>query len=471
LPPCFLYARYSSDRQNPLGCDDQLARARAFAKRLGWRVAGEYRDEAISGKVGAAGRAGWAQLLADVAAGALGPGGRVVVWSISRWSRDYRDGMIAALELDRHGVRLVDCTGREYDLSTGTGRITMAVDQHGAAAFLEELRRHTARGLADVRARGGWTGAPPYGYRLMRVAPRAPATLRAVPEEARVVRQAYRLADRGLSPLLIARRLNERGVPTRRGRAWLPTTVRQMLSRKLYVGERHVGLAPLTVDRIVAADLWQRVADRYGPAGGHRGRSRAYPLSGLVVCGRCGRRAWIKWSSGSRRCYVCSGVVSGLCAGVPWADAADLEARALTWWRGLASDQARLRERAKVELAEARAAAAAAGGRRRPVTAELADLDAQESRLLDLAAKSARTDALARRLAALEARRRQLRAALTTAGASPGRLTLADATAAIVAEVAAVTDARGLRPLLSRVVLLPDGTILVELPNFRPAAI
>lgn len=468
---CYLYARYSSDRQNPLGCDDQLARARAFAGRMGWRVAGEYRDEAVSGSVGAGGRVGWAKLLADVAGGALGTGGRVVVWSVSRWSRDYRDGMIAALELDRHGASLVDCTGREYDLSGAAGRIGLAVDQHGAAAYLEELRRHTMRGQADARARGGWIGPPPYGYRIVRSAPRAPATLKAIPAEARVVRQVYRWADRGLSPLLIARRLNEAETPTRRGRAWLPTTVRQMLSRRLYAGERHVGLAPLAVDRIVADDLWRRVAERYGPGGGHRGRARQYALSGIVVCGRCGRRAWIRWAGGARRCYVCSGAPVGLCTGVPWADAADLEARALAWWRGLALDQGRLRARARLLLAAARAAAAGADRRGKPAAAELADLDAQEARLLDLAAKSARTDQLARRLAALEARRRHLRAALATAGAAPRRLTLAAVESALAAEVSAVHDARALRPLLSRVVLQPDGTILVELPNFPPAAI
>jgi DNA invertase Pin-like site-specific DNA recombinase len=468
MPPpprilCYLYARYSSDRQNPLGCDDQLARGRAFAKRLGWRISGEYRDEAVSGSVGAAGRAGWAQLLADVAAGRLGPGGRVVLWSISRWSRDYRDGMIAALELDRHGARLVDCTGREYDLSTGTGRITLAVDQHGSAAYLEDLRRATVSGQEAARARGGWTGAPPYGYRLVRDAPKAPARLVAVPAEAAIIRQVFRLADRGATPQAIAKRLNGAGVATRRHRAWQEGTVRQMLTRRLYIGERHRGLAPLSVQAILRPDLWQRVAARYGPAGSPAGRARDNPLSGLVVCGRCGRKTWIRWSGTGARSYVCSGAGGGACPGVPWARVDDVEAEAMRLWRSIVEDPARLRARARLALAEARAVASAVGRRGKPAAAELADLEAQEARLLDLAAKSVRTDQLARRLEAIESRRRDLRRAVASGGSPVRRLTLAGTIADLTELVESVTTPRELRPLLARVVLQADGVIRVEL--------
>jgi energy-coupling factor transporter ATP-binding protein EcfA2 len=42
---------------------------------------------------------------------------------------------------------------------------------------------------------------------------------------------------------------------------------------------------------------------------------------------------------------------------------------------------------------------------------------------------------------------------------------------AVVAVVAAVHDARELRPVISRIVLYPDGRIFAETANFRPAAI
>jgi site-specific DNA recombinase len=49
-PKAVLYARYSSDKQNDMSCEDQLAIARDTAQRLGFEIAGEFKDEAISGR-------------------------------------------------------------------------------------------------------------------------------------------------------------------------------------------------------------------------------------------------------------------------------------------------------------------------------------------------------------------------------------------------------------------------------------
>lgn len=49
-PKAVLYARYSSDKQNDLSCEDQLAQAREAAMRLGVEVAGEFHDDAFSGR-------------------------------------------------------------------------------------------------------------------------------------------------------------------------------------------------------------------------------------------------------------------------------------------------------------------------------------------------------------------------------------------------------------------------------------
>jgi hypothetical protein len=49
-PKAVIYARYSSDMQSDMSCEDQLAQARDAAERLGLIVAGEFRDEAISGR-------------------------------------------------------------------------------------------------------------------------------------------------------------------------------------------------------------------------------------------------------------------------------------------------------------------------------------------------------------------------------------------------------------------------------------
>lgn len=63
-----LYARYSSDVQNPQSIDDQFNLCRQFSERKGWKVVGYCRDEAISG-ASIRSRERIARLLEDAQAG------------------------------------------------------------------------------------------------------------------------------------------------------------------------------------------------------------------------------------------------------------------------------------------------------------------------------------------------------------------------------------------------------------------
>ncbi|WP_376745786.1 recombinase family protein [Sinorhizobium psoraleae] len=68
MPRVALYARYSSELQNPRSVDDQFLVCRQLAEREGWEVADCYRDEAVSG-ASLLGRAGIYGLLADAKIG------------------------------------------------------------------------------------------------------------------------------------------------------------------------------------------------------------------------------------------------------------------------------------------------------------------------------------------------------------------------------------------------------------------
>ena len=46
---CALYARYSSDQQRAASIEDQFRVCREHVEREGWKIAGAYRDAAVSG--------------------------------------------------------------------------------------------------------------------------------------------------------------------------------------------------------------------------------------------------------------------------------------------------------------------------------------------------------------------------------------------------------------------------------------
>lgn len=164
---CILYARFSSDRQNPKSCVDQLREAGRYASAHGWRVVGQYQDAAVSGTKGRADRAGWDELLEFIERGGLRAGGIVLTWDIDRWSRDWADGMIEALRLHKLGVSLADTKDGVLEQAGLAGKILLTLKVAGSAEFIDKLRRGVVRGLDAKRAAGYWTQTPPFGYSAM----------------------------------------------------------------------------------------------------------------------------------------------------------------------------------------------------------------------------------------------------------------------------------------------------------------
>ena len=151
----------------------------------------------------------------------------------------------------------------------------------------ERRREQVREGMRDVALRGEVLGRPPYGYRV--VARR----LRVEPAEADVVREVFhRYLDLGEGVRVIARRMNEAGVTTRRGGAWSMVSVREVLRNPAYIGTyRRLGVVvPSDHERLVTSERFhevQRLLEARRTSFAREPRA-AYLLAGLAVCGRCG---------------------------------------------------------------------------------------------------------------------------------------------------------------------------------------
>ncbi|WP_322817960.1 recombinase family protein [Tepidiforma sp.] len=256
----------------------------------------------------------------------------VVVDTLTALGPDLGAAALRLLELEHHGATVLLSTN-------GADAFQSLVDtwaERGEGTPISERVRSAMRRKA---VRGEVLGRPPYGYR---VGPRR--RLELVPEEAVVVRYIFRLyLSENLGVRKIAGRLNDEGIPTRRGGRWSMVTVRDILRNRAYLG--HYSRFGTTVTgshpALVSPEDFRRVQDRlqsrHTPA---RQRTvNPFLLSGLVHCARCGnrmigvsrRQTWLTRSGETRtatyRYYQCESRTNQSACGYNTQRAADLEAR------------------------------------------------------------------------------------------------------------------------------------------------
>lgn len=151
----------------------------------------------------------------------------------------------------------------------------------------ERRRDQVREGMRRRALRGEVLGRAPYGYRVV------DRHLHIDPVEGQVVREIFRrYLDEDEGVRVIARRLNEAGVLTRRGGTWSMVSVRGVLRNPVYTGTyRRLGVVVATEhDAIVPRARFYAAQERLArrrTSGGPQVRSH-YLLSGLARCGYCG---------------------------------------------------------------------------------------------------------------------------------------------------------------------------------------
>lgn len=155
----------------------------------------------------------------------------ILTKSISRFARNTSDCLAMVRDLVALGVNI---RFEKERLDTGTmgSELMLSI----LACLAEDESRSISGNMKwGIRKRfenGSFVpSSEPYGYR------KEGKTLAIVPEEAEVVKGIFSdiLSGRGMSS--IARRLNERGVPSKRGVGWTQSAVRRIVHNPVYVGD------------------------------------------------------------------------------------------------------------------------------------------------------------------------------------------------------------------------------------------
>ena len=188
------------------------------------------------------------------------------------------------LELDALGAA-VACSNEELPdpLQNAIQTIGVSgVSQARSESISESMRARALEGRA--------LGRTSYGYRIG-----PDGRLAVVPDEAEVVRLMFRLyTEDGLGIRLIAQRLNDQGMRTRRGGAWSLAAVHDLLKNPAYIGTatRFGMRRPRAHPAIVTPETFRAAQDIARKRRPFRRAPRSHPflLSGLAHCGYCGNR-------------------------------------------------------------------------------------------------------------------------------------------------------------------------------------
>lgn len=342
---CCIYLRKSrSDIEaEARGEGETLSRHRAalleYAKKRGLSVGAVY-EEVVSGETIAA-RPVMQRLLAEV-------GERkwegVLVMEVERLARgDTMDqGLVA--QTFKFSETLIITPLKTYDPNDEYDEEYFEFGLFMSRREYKTIRRRLQRGREAAAKEGKCLGRAPYGYRRVKLENDKGYSMEIVPEQAAIVRMMYDWYINGaedggerkrLGIQAIARRLNELCVRAIRHDYWQKETVRDILTNPTYAGlirwgyrrqQKRLTQDGAVVSRPVKDDgciiseglheaiiprkQWekaQRLFAEQPPAPVGYKSAIKNPLSGLIICGKCGRKMAMRRGSGSRPDYlVCS---------------------------------------------------------------------------------------------------------------------------------------------------------------------
>lgn len=341
-----LYARFSTEKQNPSSVDDQHRRCREHVLAMGGIVSDRlvFSDHAESG-ASLVRSGGIERLLAEVRARRVDC---IVVEDISRLTRNLAEGATLFDELEFLRVRVVTVADG-IDTKEKGANLQVSIRLLLSSQMLRDVADKTRRGLTARALAGLSTGLLPFGYHSKAGAVGYEIFVDA--DDARVVRRIFDEFVEGRSYASIAKRLNAEDILPPRGNGkrtragWVANGIREILLNTKYAGiwkfnEREWLKKPgtkLRVSRlkaqsevlvqermhlrIVEAEVWARAAERFASnrarygadrtsasrsSFGRAGKPTPYLLSGLLICGRCEAPMSISGGEVNRRYYHCA---------------------------------------------------------------------------------------------------------------------------------------------------------------------
>ncbi|MGV2939306.1 recombinase family protein [Mesobacillus sp. LC4] len=292
-----IYCRVSTEEQASEGysISAQLHTLRQYASLYGWQIAEEYVDEGISGK-NIKGRPALQKLNLDVDKGKFQA---VLVWKISRLSRNMLDTLVLLEKFDEYDVKFISYS-ENFDTSTPIGKLVVQLMASIAEMERNTLSENVKLGMTQRAKEGNWNGGVVFGYDSVE------KELVINPDEAKIVKHIFQLYADGKGLKAITNHLNKAGYRTKRNRHFSINGIATILDNHIYIGKirwlqvenwdkkrrRGKNPNPILVDgkheAIISHDLWTFVrARRQSKSFKQRQSNEPFLLSGILRCPDC----------------------------------------------------------------------------------------------------------------------------------------------------------------------------------------
>ena len=274
-----IYARYSSHNQTENSIEAQVSAAMQYANAHKYNVIEIFADRAKTGAND--NREEFQRMLSATE----GHGFTVIiVWKVDRFGRNREEIALNKYRCKKNGVRV------EYvaeNITSGPeGVILESVLEGFAEYYSRQLSQNTKRGIKNVASKGGYTGGkPPYGYRIV------DGKYKVVPEEAKKIKEVFKLFAAGLNFTEIAEKLDLQHY-----------NIRIYLSNKSYydgVYRRCGACVENIIPPIIDEHTFMSVQDKLNDYT-RKKKPEKYLLTGKIFCKECGAKYIGSSSCGGR---------------------------------------------------------------------------------------------------------------------------------------------------------------------------
>lgn len=282
-----LYLRVSTAEQAEDGFSlrSQKDKLTKFANSQDWDIADYYIEEGVSAKNMV--RPELNRMIADIEKKKIDV---VLVYRLDRITRSVRDLYNILELLEKHECKFRSAT-EVYDTSSALGRMFITLVASFAQFERETLGERVTVNMVQMVQEGKWPGGTtPYGY--MYDPESKVFTIN--PDHAPIVKMVFELYLTGVGILGISRQLNDMGSRRPSGVKWVPKNIIDILKNPVHAGKLKYKdvIYDDFVDPIIDTITFEqaeKLREAKGEMHSRRAGPSAFPFSGVLVCGRCGK--------------------------------------------------------------------------------------------------------------------------------------------------------------------------------------